>query len=102
MTAIDFPNSPTVNQTFTVGSRTWKWTGIAWDIVVATQIFGSFTYVPADARTVWSINHNLGYNPNITVLDSLGNECYGQILYNGNNSLTLTFSQAVYGTAYLS
>jgi len=115
MTAIDFPNSPTVNQTFTLGSRVWKWTGTTWDVVVTTQIVGptgpqgpqgpsgqSFTYTPQDARTIWIINHNLGFNPNITILDSVGNECYGQILYNDNNSLTLTFSEAVYGTAYLS
>lgn len=40
MTAIDFPNSPSVNDTFTVGERTWKWTGTAWDVVVTTQITG--------------------------------------------------------------
>jgi len=28
--AIDFPNSPSVNQTYTVGSRTWTYTGTAW------------------------------------------------------------------------
>jgi hypothetical protein len=32
--AMDFPNSPTVNQTYTVGDKTWKWTGTAWEIVV--------------------------------------------------------------------
>jgi hypothetical protein len=40
MPAIDFPNSPSVNQTFTVGERTWKWTGTAWDVVVTTQVTG--------------------------------------------------------------
>jgi hypothetical protein len=30
---IDFPNSPTVNDTFTVGNRTWKWTGSTWESV---------------------------------------------------------------------
>lgn len=41
MPAIDFPNSPSVNQTFTVGERTWKWTGTAWDVVVTTQVTGA-------------------------------------------------------------
>lgn len=31
--AIDFPNSPTVDDTFTVGGRTWKWNGTAWLVV---------------------------------------------------------------------
>lgn len=30
MAAIDFPNSPTVNDVFTVGDRSWKWSGTAW------------------------------------------------------------------------
>jgi hypothetical protein len=30
--AIDFPNSPTTNQIFTVGSRSWKWDGTIWAI----------------------------------------------------------------------
>jgi hypothetical protein len=30
MTAIDFPNSPTVGQLFTVGDVTWEWTGTVW------------------------------------------------------------------------
>jgi hypothetical protein len=63
---------------------------------------GFFTYTPPDARTTWNIAHNLGYNPNVTVSDSVGTEYFGQISYTNSNSLTLTFSQAVYGTAYLS
>jgi hypothetical protein len=30
MPAIDFPNSPAVDDTFTVGSITWKWNGATW------------------------------------------------------------------------
>ena len=37
--AIDFPNSPTVNQEFTSGSTTWKWDGTAWQLLV-TQSSG--------------------------------------------------------------
>jgi microcystin-dependent protein len=31
--AIDFPNSPSTNDEFTVGSKTWKWDGSAWRLV---------------------------------------------------------------------
>ena len=34
--AIDFPNSPTTNQLYTVGSRSWKWDGDTWNIYAAT------------------------------------------------------------------
>jgi hypothetical protein len=33
MTAINFPDSPTVNDLFTVNDRTWKWSGSAWNTV---------------------------------------------------------------------
>ena len=29
--AIDFPNSPVLNDTFTVGDRTWTWDGTRWE-----------------------------------------------------------------------
>ena len=34
--AIDFPNSPTTNQLYTVGTRSWKWDGDTWNIYAAT------------------------------------------------------------------
>lgn len=30
--AIDFPNSPSVNDTFTVGNIKWIWTGTVWKL----------------------------------------------------------------------
>ena len=32
MPAIDFPDSPTLNQLFTVGNQTWQWDGSVWRI----------------------------------------------------------------------
>lgn len=36
--AINFPNLPTLNQTFTSGNTIWKWNGAAWSIVPSTDI----------------------------------------------------------------
>ena len=30
--ALNFPSSPSLNQTHTVGTKTWKWNGYAWDM----------------------------------------------------------------------
>ena len=38
MAAIDFPNSPQVNDTFTSGSQTWIWTGTSWNLVISSVI----------------------------------------------------------------
>lgn len=50
----------------------------------------------------WIINHNLGFYPNVTVVDSGGTIVEGEIAYTTRNSLTTTFSAAFSGHAYLS
>lgn len=40
MTAINFPDNPQVDDLFTVGDRTWRWTGVSWDAEVTKQIVG--------------------------------------------------------------
>jgi hypothetical protein len=48
------------------------------------------------------INHNMGYNPNVTVKDSSGNILETGIDYNSINKITLLMAQPFGGTAYLS
>lgn len=38
MASIDFPNSPAVNDVFTAGNATYKWSGVAWVSNVLGQI----------------------------------------------------------------
>lgn len=33
MPAINFPDSPVLNDTYTVNGRVWIWTGSSWDVV---------------------------------------------------------------------
>lgn len=32
---MNFPANPTLNQTYTYGSKTWKWDGTAWNLQIA-------------------------------------------------------------------
>jgi hypothetical protein len=48
------------------------------------------------------INHNMGYNPNVTVKNSAGDILETGIDYNSINKITLTMAQPFGGTAYLS
>jgi hypothetical protein len=41
MTAIDFPNSPSVGNTHSAGGRTWIWTGSVWNAVETTSVGGA-------------------------------------------------------------
>lgn len=50
MPTIDFPNSPTVDQEFTSGNRTWIWNGVSWDAVGTIQAPG-----PANELTVGTV-----------------------------------------------
>jgi hypothetical protein len=49
-----------------------------------------------------TINHNLGFNPNVSVKSSSGDMLETGIDYNSTSRLTLTMAQPFSGTAYLS
>ena len=38
MAIIQFPSSPTLDQTYTAGSKTWVWNGYAWDLQTANTV----------------------------------------------------------------
>lgn len=64
----------------------------------------AFTYVQncADPQLVWYINHNLGYTPNVWVEDCDGCNADGVIAVVNSNTITITFSSPIGGTAHLS
>lgn len=62
---------------------------------------GAFVYPQNTPSNVWTINHNLNMYPIVVVLDSANSQCEGTITYNNANTLTITFSSAFSGIAYL-
>ncbi|MBL7989036.1 MAG: hypothetical protein JNJ94_13315 [Chlorobi bacterium] len=60
-----------------------------------------YTHTQGVAAAMWSITHSLGKHPSITVIDSGGDEVIPAIAYPSPNAVTLTFSGAVSGVAYL-
>jgi hypothetical protein len=62
----------------------------------------AYTWTQSMPDNPWIINHNLGFMPNVTVQDSAGTIVEGEIRYTDTNNLTLTFSSAFSGHAYLS
>ena len=53
------------------------------------------------SSSVWVIPHNLNKFPSVTVVDSAGTIIIGEIDYTNINNVTLTFSAAFSGVAYL-
>lgn len=62
----------------------------------------SYVYNQGSPAATWVITHNLGIRPNVTIEDSAGTTVEGEIVYDSINQLTLTFSAAFSGVAYLS
>lgn len=62
----------------------------------------SYEHMQGSASNSWAITHNLGFKPNVTVIDSAGNIVEGEITYTNTNSLTVSFQSAFSGNAYLS
>lgn len=60
----------------------------------------SFVHNQGTPQTNWSITHNLGKNPSVTVVDSADNVVYGEVEYNSLNKVTLTFAGAFSGKAF--
>ena len=62
----------------------------------------SYEHTQGATSASWTISHNLGFKPNVTVVDSGGSIVEGEITYTNSNSLTVSFQSAFSGYAYLS
>jgi hypothetical protein len=62
----------------------------------------AYEHTQGSVSDSWTIPHNLGFKPNVTVVDSGGTIYEGEITYTNSNSLTVSFSAAFSGKAYLS
>lgn len=63
---------------------------------------GNYTHSQDIPSTTWNITHSLGFYPGVTVVDSANSVVEGGVQYIDENSLTLSFSAAFGGKAYLS
>ena len=62
----------------------------------------AFIYTQNAVSSTWTINHNLGFYPNVITQDSAGTTIEGNVEYLTLNSLRVLFTIALTGTAYLS
>jgi hypothetical protein len=58
-----------------------------------------YVHTQALASDVWTVNHNLGRKPAVTLLSTGGVEFDGQITHVSVNQLVVSLSSAVAGTA---
>ena len=60
-----------------------------------------FVHVQGTAAATWNINHNLGKNPSVVVVDSAGSFVYGAETHIDENNLKVEFSAPFSGKAYI-
>lgn len=73
-----------------------KYTQAEVDSLVAT-----YTHNQSTASSLWIVSHNLGKFPSVAVVDSAGSVVIGEISYLDGNSISISFSGAFSGKAYL-
>lgn len=67
----------------------------------AFQALQTYTHDQAVPSTTWTITHNLKKFPSVTVIDSAGTVTWGKVDYASEDVLSITFSSAFGGKAYL-
>lgn len=63
---------------------------------------GNYSHTQSVSSATWTITHNLGFRPAVSVVDSGGNHVIGDVNYISVNALTISFSAPFGGSAYLS
>jgi hypothetical protein len=83
-------NKPKINGHELIGDMTPAQLGITDD--------RHHTHKQAQAAKVWTVAHNLGKRPAVTVVDSAGTVVIGEVDYLDDNTVRLTFCAAFSGT----
>jgi hypothetical protein len=63
---------------------------------------GQYVHNQLVSASTWTITHNLGYYPAVTVVDSGNNTVIGNVTYISENQLSVSFNATFGGKAYLS
>lgn len=61
----------------------------------------SYVHTQHEASDTWFIDHQMGRYPSVTVVDSAGTMVFGDVNYDNENQVTITFTAAFSGKAYL-
>jgi hypothetical protein len=63
---------------------------------------GTYVHVQSVSASTWTISHNLGVFPSVSVVDNGGNLVIGDVLYITENQVSISFSASFGGKAYFS
>ena len=89
----DLEGKPKINNVTLEGNKTSSELGLTGD--------KHFVFTKSTPDSIWEITHDLDKYPNVTVVDRAGSVVIGDITYTSKSALTVTFSAAFSGKAYL-
>lgn len=89
------------NYKFCVHQLGFQTTTVSREFTTRIKADQTLTFTQATAASTWTINHFTGKYPSITTVDNTGTVIIGTVKYLNNNQITVTFSSAVTGSAYL-
>ena len=87
----------------------WRWNSSLSDYECISRYYSPeqlqndkhYTHKQNSASDTWTIVHNLGKYPSVTVVDSAGTAVIGEVTYDNTNQVTIKFTSAFSGKAYL-
>lgn len=93
--ALNFPPSPTIGQSYTVGTKTYSWSGAAWLVTAVSQTFNSLTISTSTNAT----STNSGAVQIVGGLGVGGDLWLGGTLYSNNQPVitTATLNSNIFG-----
>lgn len=97
------PGATVVRSSGAVSPTVIRVTGVAQAGPPGAAAVGAYTHTQASSSAVWTVQHQLGFHPQPTVLDVDGNVVHGWTpTWPTDDVLILTFPVALAGTAYVS
>lgn len=72
-----------------------------WNILQNLYLRDTYVHNQSSPSTTWSITHNMGKKPSVSIVDTADDQVEGEVTYVSNNQLIVKFSAAVSGKAYL-
>lgn len=70
-------------------------------VEITYSAIADYIHTQSIASINWTVNHNLGKYPSVTIVDSGGDFSFADITYADTNTLHIIFTAAVGGYAYL-
>ena len=98
---LTYPEHPEKSKFFKELKKMLKVLNVSYHDECCNDTFYPYIHTQTSTNTVWTIAHNLGYNPEVISITDAGTVIVGTISYVDVNNLTITFGGTQTGIAKL-